>query len=125
MSVQPSGDATEAELAILQALWDGGPETIRKLAERVYGAGGVSAYATVQKLLERLETKGFVRRDRTSHVHTFGATIGRDELIHRRLAGGRRHALRRVIDAVVDDVGARRSALESGAQGTAHSDRRP
>ncbi len=48
------GDVTDAELAILEGLWGGGPATIRQLAERVYGREGASVYATVQKLLDRL-----------------------------------------------------------------------
>jgi predicted transcriptional regulator len=78
-------DVTEAELTILQALWEGGPAPIRKLAEAVYGQGGSSSYATVQKLLDRLEAKGFVARDRRGAAHVFRAAIGRDELINRRL----------------------------------------
>src|SRR4051794_9287004 len=80
-----SQDVTEAELALLQALWDGGRATIRQLVARVYEAQGASAYATVQKLLDRLEAKGFVRRDRGGSVHVFEASVGRDELIGRRL----------------------------------------
>jgi BlaI family transcriptional regulator, penicillinase repressor len=78
-------DVTEAELALLQALWDSGPATIRQLVERVYKQTGTSVYATVQKLLDRLETKGFVSRDRSGPVHVFRASIDRDELIGRRL----------------------------------------
>jgi predicted transcriptional regulator len=78
-------DVTEAELSLLHALWDAGPATIRQLVERVYGQDGPSVYATVQKLLDRLEAKGFVRRDRGGAVHIFQAAIGRDELIGRRL----------------------------------------
>ena len=57
-------DVTEAELALLQSLWDAGPATIRQLVDRVYKQSGASVYATVQKLLDRLESKGFVERDR-------------------------------------------------------------
>jgi len=78
-------DVTEAELALLTALWDHGPATIRRLAERVYGGGGASSYATVQKLLERLEQKGCVARDRRESVHVFSAAVDRGELIGRRL----------------------------------------
>jgi BlaI family penicillinase repressor len=78
-------DVTEAELSLLQALWDSGPATIRQLVERVYGQDGPSVYATVQKLLDRLEAKGCVRRDRSGAVHAFSAAINRDELIGRRL----------------------------------------
>src|SRR5262249_23846475 len=78
-------DVTEAELAVLQALWDLGPATIRHLVERVYRQTGTSVYGTVQKLLERLESKGFVGRDRGGSVHVFRALVDRDELIGRRL----------------------------------------
>jgi BlaI family transcriptional regulator, penicillinase repressor len=78
-------DVTEAELAVLQALWDGGPATIRQLTDALYPGGGAAQYATVQKLLDRLEAKDCVRRDRAAAAHTFAAAIGRDELIGRRL----------------------------------------
>src|SRR5215831_19375106 len=82
---QRNPDVTEAELAVLQTLWDAGPATIRQLVERVYKQGGTSVYATVQKLLDRLESKGCVRRDRSGPIHVFEAAINRDELIGRRL----------------------------------------
>ena len=78
-------DVTDAELAILQALWEQGEATIRHLVGVVYAEGGVSAYATVQKLLDRLESKGFVTRDRGASVHVFRASVDREELIRRRL----------------------------------------
>jgi BlaI family penicillinase repressor len=82
---QNNHDVTEAELALLQALWDDGPATIRQLVERVYQQTGASVYGTVQKLLDRLEAKGCVERDRGGSVHVFRAAINRDELIGRRL----------------------------------------
>ena len=82
---QHNQDVTEAELALLQSLWDEGPATIRLLVERVYQQTGTSVYATVQKLLDRLEAKGCVKRDRGAPVHVFRAMINRDELIGRRL----------------------------------------
>jgi BlaI family transcriptional regulator, penicillinase repressor len=82
---QHNHDVTEAELALLQALWDDGPATIRQLVERVYRQTGASVYGTVQKLLDRLEAKGCVERDRRGSVHVFRAAINRDELIGRRL----------------------------------------
>lgn len=85
MARKSSKDVTEAELTILQAIWEHGPATIRQLAERVYGEGGASTYATVQKLLDRLESKGDVLRDRSESVHVFRATTDRDELIGRKL----------------------------------------
>ena len=78
-------DVTDAELAVLQVLWDQGPATIRRLTDVLYPAGGAAQYATVQKLLDRLERKGFVLRDRRPAAHTFAAAVNRDELIGRRL----------------------------------------
>jgi predicted transcriptional regulator len=78
-------DVTDTELAILQALWDEEPATIRQLTDALYPGGGASHYATVQKLLDRLESKGFVARRRSGPAHTFTAAVGRDELIGRRL----------------------------------------
>ncbi len=84
MSREPQ-DVTEAELALLQVLWDLGRSNTRQITDLLYPRGGQSEYATVQKLLERLEAKGFVARDRSSFVHTFVASVDRDELIGRRL----------------------------------------
>ena len=78
-------DVTDAELGILQVLWDLGPAPIRRLTDELYPDGGVAQYATVQKLLERLETKGYVSRNRKASVHVFAAAVAKDELIGRRL----------------------------------------
>ena len=78
-------DVTDAELAIMELLWDQGPATIRQLSDRLYPQGGRAYYATVQTLLERLEGKDFVLRNRAGAAHTFRAAVGRDELIGRRL----------------------------------------
>ena len=77
----PTPNVTDAELRVLQALWDLGPSTIRKLTDHLYPGGGQSAYATVQKLLDRLEDAGCVARDRSAMSHVFVAAVTRDELI--------------------------------------------
>ncbi len=78
-------DVTDAELAVLQVLWDRGPATIRVLTDVLYPPGSDAHYATVQKLLERLEAKEHVRRDRSAHAHLFAATTDRDALVGWRL----------------------------------------
>jgi BlaI family transcriptional regulator, penicillinase repressor len=84
MELSPQ-DVTDAELAVLQQLWDRGAATIRQLTEAIYPEGTPSLYGTVQKLLERLEAKGCVTRDRDTWPHVFRAIISRDELIGLRL----------------------------------------
>ena len=82
---QSAHDVTDAELAVLQELWERGSATIRQLADALYPGGSVAQYATVQKLLERLEAKGCVRRDRAPWPHRFTASVDRDTLIGWRL----------------------------------------
>ena len=78
-------DVTSAELAVLQALWNQRSATIRRLTDILYPKGTNAHYATVQKLLERLESKGCVERDRRVWPHAFEAKVDREELISRRL----------------------------------------
>ena len=79
-------DVTDTELAILQILWDQGPSTRRQITDVLYPRSGPAQYATVQKLLERLEAKGFVAaKNRGQGVLTFAVSVDRDELISRKL----------------------------------------
>jgi predicted transcriptional regulator len=78
-------DVTDAELAVLQVVWDRGPSTTRQLTEVVYPRDVETQYSTVKRLLARLESKGYVRRDRSQPVHVFAAVVDRDELVGRRL----------------------------------------
>ncbi len=83
--MEPTPDVTDAELSVLQTLWDQGPATIRRLTDTLYPEGTSGQYGTVQKLLERLEAKGCVTRDRKPWPHVFVAIIDRGTLIGWRL----------------------------------------
>ena len=87
MARRPAEDATDTELAMLRVLWERGEATRRQLTDALYPGGGDAHYATVQNLLGRLERKGFVRHERRGNVLVFAATVGRDDLIRRRLQG--------------------------------------
>jgi BlaI family penicillinase repressor len=78
-------DVTDAELAVLQLLWNDGCATIRRLTEQLYSGGTASEYATVQKLLERLEAKGYVAHRLAGRAKEFTAVLDREGLIARRL----------------------------------------
>jgi BlaI family penicillinase repressor len=82
---RPSVDVSETELAILDVLWELGEATIRQIDERLYDRPTTATYATVQKLLERLETKGCVARDRSAFAHVFRAAVDRGTMIDQRL----------------------------------------
>jgi predicted transcriptional regulator len=72
---------TDAEFAVIEPLWETGPQTIRQLTAVLYPEQSTSDYATVQKLLERLEAKECVARDRSTSPHVFRAAIAREGLI--------------------------------------------
>ena len=76
---------TDAELGVLKALWRQGASTIRQLTDLLYPGGGTSYYATVQKLLDRLESKSCVRRRQRGRVNVYTATVDRQALIAGRL----------------------------------------
>ena len=78
-------DVTDAELEVLRALWELDQATIRALADRVYPDGGASEYATVQKLLERLEDKGHVSHRSEGRQNVYAARLGREDLVALRL----------------------------------------
>jgi BlaI family penicillinase repressor len=90
MSDAPAPPITEAELRIMEQLWQQGATTIADLRDVLYPQGGKSKFATVQKLLARLASKKLVRRrDDQAHL-VFEALVSREALI-----GGE---LRRVAD---------------------------
>jgi len=76
----------EAELAVLEVLWIESPRTARELTSRLYPPGSPSDVATVQKLLQRLEGKQLIRRNRSERTHTFSPTVTREEYAGGRLA---------------------------------------
>jgi len=78
---------TDYELAVLEVLWERGSASIREITDKVYEEPSTTNYATVQKLLERLEEKGCVSRDRSSFAHIFRAEVQRGELIDEGLEG--------------------------------------
>jgi len=81
---------TDAELRVLEELWQRGEATIRDLRDALYPQGGNSKFATVQKLLSRLAAKDLVHRRKDEANWVFQAVVARDDLI-----GGE---LRRVAD---------------------------
>jgi predicted transcriptional regulator len=81
---------TDAELRVLEELWQRGEATIRDLRDALYPQGGNSKFATVQKLLARLVAKKLANRRKDESNWLFQALVAREQLI-----GGE---LRRVAD---------------------------
>jgi BlaI family transcriptional regulator, penicillinase repressor len=84
MDIEP---VTEGELSILQVIWEQGNPASRDIAAVIYQKVSDSKMASVQKLLERLESKGYVSRDRRERAHRFHSLISRDDFLRHRLQG--------------------------------------
>jgi BlaI family transcriptional regulator, penicillinase repressor len=63
---------TDAELAILRALWELGPSTVRSVQQRL-AADRPTGYTTALKLLQIMTDKGLVQRDTSERTHVYRA----------------------------------------------------
>jgi predicted transcriptional regulator len=84
-----------AELAVMELLWTDECLTARQIREKLYPDTSKSQHGTVQRLLQRLEDKGYIERDRSQFVHLFTAKVSRQmyagsqlELLADKLTGG-------------------------------------
>jgi predicted transcriptional regulator len=75
----------DSEWAVLELLWQRGAATARKITEALYPRQTPSDQATVYKLLERLEDKGLITRERGGSAHQFRAAADRDTLVGQQL----------------------------------------
>ena len=66
-----------SELAVMDLLWSSKSLTAREIREQLYPDETKAQHGTVQRLLQRLEEKGFVKKDKSSFVHQFSATMDR------------------------------------------------
>lgn len=69
---------TEAELAILNVLWDKGPTTVREVHEELKSERK-TGYTTILKLLQIMHEKDLVRRDESSRSHIYHPRMGREQ----------------------------------------------
>jgi BlaI family penicillinase repressor len=76
---------TDTELTVLRVLWRENTATARRMTEVLYPDCSPSDVATIHSLLKRLEAKGAVRRDRTTHPHGFAAAVTETEVAGHKL----------------------------------------
>jgi predicted transcriptional regulator len=72
---------TGAELRVMEELWKRSEATIRDLRDALYPQGGISKFATVQKLLTRLAAKDLVQRRKDEANWVFRAAVARSDMI--------------------------------------------
>lgn len=61
---------TEAELELLQVLWEKGPLTVREIHDSLSGQKD-TGYTTTLKILQKMTSKGLVQRDETQRSHIY------------------------------------------------------
>ena len=75
----PPAALANAELSVMELLWDPGPLTARQVQGRLYCESDRSQHRTVQRLLQRLEDKDLVKREKAGAANAFSACISREE----------------------------------------------
>ena len=68
---------TEAELGILNFLWERGASTVRDVHEALYREEG-AGYTTALKLMQIMYAKGLVVRDDSERAHVFRAAVSKE-----------------------------------------------
>ena len=82
----PRPAISDAERAVLKALWEHGPGTVREIQELISSQGQEWTRSTVITLLQRLERKGYAASDRSQFAFVFRAAVSLEELLHQRLS---------------------------------------
>src|SRR6187402_3275290 len=69
---------TEAELGILNVLWERGASTVRDIHEILYRDEG-AGYTTALKLLQIMHAKGLVERDDSERAHVYRPAVSKEK----------------------------------------------
>jgi predicted transcriptional regulator len=69
---------TDAELTILQILWDRGPSTVREVFKIIH-SGKKVGYTTVLKLMQIMTDKGLVERDENRRPQIYRPCLPREQ----------------------------------------------
>jgi len=122
MGDRPTPRPTDAELAILNVLWDRGPSTVREVHDALSRTHD-SGYTTILKLLQIMTDKGLVVRDETNRAHVYTTSLSEQrtqrqllgDLIDRAFGGSPTKLLMQALSttkASAEDLSAIRQALD-------------
>jgi len=88
---------TDVELRILDAFWDAGPSTVRRIHERLVEQPDrrETSYSTTLRMIQVLHEKGFLTRDESVRPQVYRPTASREQIqrsvlddVTQRLFGG-------------------------------------
>jgi BlaI family penicillinase repressor len=68
---------TEKELEILQILWEKGPVAVKDVHEAMGGEDS-NGYTTILKLMQIMNEKGLVTRQKSGKLHLYEATVSQE-----------------------------------------------
>jgi predicted transcriptional regulator len=107
---------TEAELDILNILWDHGPATVRQVHQQLERTKP-SQYTTTLKLMQIMADKGLVVRDDTERSHIYRPVLEREH-VQRQIAS---HLMDRVFggsarNLLLGALGAKRTSKKELAE---------
>jgi len=71
---------TDAELGILNVLWERGPSPVREVHEAL-SSGRDTRYTTTLKLMQIMAEKGLVQRDESQRAHVYRAAKPRERTL--------------------------------------------
>lgn len=77
----PIASPTEAELKVLNVLWQRGPSTVREVHEELYRDTEVG-YTTTLKLLQNMFAKGLVKRNEEERQHVYSAAVSQQRTLN-------------------------------------------
>ena len=77
MPPRPSSTLTEAELRIMEVLWEKGPATVQQVLDSL--PNPPLAYNSVLTTIRILEKKGYVEHRKDGRAHVYQALLGRKE----------------------------------------------
>jgi len=70
---------TDAELEILNVLWQRGASTVRDVQGQIVRSRPAMGYTTVLKLMQIMAEKGLVRRDESQRAHVYEARLAQEQ----------------------------------------------
>ena len=70
---------TDAELEILNVLWQRGASTVRDVHQAITRTRPAMGYTTVLKLMQIMAEKKLVRRDESERAHVYEAQLAREQ----------------------------------------------
>lgn len=76
---------TDTELSVLKVLWEQESATARTITQVLYPACTESDVGTVHSMLQRLEKKQLVHRDRGRRPHVFSALVSQEDVAGQQL----------------------------------------